>query len=148
MTRAIPTTKSYPRRRTDPGKESTTEETQALGGKLCDVDVGGTNVKQSVSYREDDGITIYGSDFGAAPKKFFGSSEYEYARMVKPKYVDRVFFELLKESGAPHERFSSPRLIELIVDRFAGSEKALTQFQEWCEGRAIPVETWAWSSGF
>lgn len=69
-----------------------------FGATLCDEDVNGTNVFQSVSYSAGKGIRISGSDFGRAPKDAFGSSEYEYWRTVKPEHVDRVFYELPNET--------------------------------------------------
>lgn len=119
-----------------------------VGALLCDEDVNGTNVHQSVSYSEDTGRQIAGSDFGRAPKDAFGSSEYEYWRSVEPKYCDRVFFALLKQAHLPYEPFTGSRLVELIADRFGGTYEAEKLFREWCETNGIKTEFFAWSSGF
>ncbi len=117
------------------------------GAVLFDGDVDGTNVFLSVSYHPEQGITISGSDFGSAPRQFFGSSEYEYWRTVKPEYAGEVFFRLLKESGAPHERFTPARLVELIAARFGGTHEAEKNFRQWCDYRSIPHEFFSWVSG-
>ena len=120
----------------------------ALGASLCNEDVNGTNVRQSVSYSEEKGITISGSDYGRAPRDVFGSSEYEYWRTVEPENVDRVFYELLKESGAPHEEFSGARLLELISSRFGGTYEAEKNFREWCESKSVSTSFFTWASGW
>ena len=117
-----------------------------VGDTLCKEDVNGTNVFQYVSYSPERGIEISGSDFGRAPKDVFGSSEYEYWRTVKPEHADRVFFELLKETGLPPEAFGS-RLIELIATRFGGTYEAERFFREWCEEKGIPTGFFSWVSG-
>lgn len=117
-----------------------------VSGTLCNGDIGGTNVHQSVSYSPKRGIEIAGSDYGRAPKAAFGSSEYEYWRTVKPELVGQFFYTLLKQSGLPWEPFSGERLIELICTRFGGDHNAEKRFRTWCEDHGIPTEFFSWVS--
>jgi hypothetical protein len=115
---------------------------------LCDEDLGGTNVKQRVSYSPKFGVTISGSDFGDTPRSVFGSSEYEYWRSVKPEHVERLFNLLSEQTTMPTQAFSGELLLELICDRFGGDHNAEKRFREWCEANEVPVEFYSWSSGF
>ncbi len=117
------------------------------GGTLFDGDVGGTEVFLSVTCSDEHGLEISGSDYGTAPRSFFGSSEYEYWRSVKPEYTDRVFFTLLKEMGNEWEPYSNERLVELVRERFGGTHQAEKNFRLWCENHFIPTEFFSWVSG-
>ena len=122
--------------------------TEPPGATLFKGDVGGTNVSLWVEYVPDTGVTISGSDFGAAPKGVFGSSEYEYWRSVGLEDVERLFEALLRDIGAEPEPFDVDRLINLIVERFGGTYEAEKNFREWCEEHDIPTTFHSWALGF
>ena len=116
------------------------------GRTLFDGNVEGTNVHLSVCYNDESGLLISGSDWGAAPRRVFGSSEYEYWRNVRPEYADRLFYELLKSMGREWEPYSTNLLVDLVYERFAGTHEAEKNFRLWCQNHSIPTEFFSWVS--
>ena len=64
-------------------------------------------------------LVIAGQDVGAAPKAWFGDTDYEYWLTVGAPHKDRV-------------------LLELLVERFGGG-RGTSEIREWFESKSIPV---------
>ena len=111
---------------------------------------------------DDDGdLMLEGQDIGKAPQEFWGDSDYEYARVIKKGYKDRIsrllimerfntnsdFRKWLDEKGVPgkfwraiDKDYKDTVLLWLIKERFDSD----TGFKTWLDNKSIPSEFWSW----
>ena len=110
----------------------------------------------------DDGdLVLEGHDVGKAPQEFWGDSDYEYARVIKKQYKDKILHLLteeqfdtnsdskkwLDEKGIPGKfwrtidrGYRDTVLLFLIKERFDTD----TDFKIWLDQKGIPNEFWSW----
>lgn len=88
---------------------------------LKDENISGTHISVFVNISDKGDLIIDGCDFGEAPKKFWGDSDYEYITTIKKGYKDTV-------------------LLLLIKDKFNDS----SDFRAWLEVNHIPNEYFTW----
>jgi len=106
-------------------------------------------------------LALEGYDLGEAPKEFWGDSDYEYGRVIKKKYKDKMlrllieqrfssesdFNEWLDEKGIPGnpgwkigQGYEDTTLLWLIKERFDLD----SDFKDWLVESDIPDEYWSW----
>ncbi|MFC1715719.1 hypothetical protein ACFL6S_18775 [Candidatus Poribacteria bacterium] len=106
-------------------------------------------------------LALEGYDLGEAPKKFWGDSDYEYGRVVKKKYKDKILRLLIKErfgtdsdlkkwldeKGIPNKLsrtisrgYRDTVLLWLIKEQFDTE----SDFSTWLDEEGIPNEFWSW----
>ncbi|HVF12272.1 MAG TPA: hypothetical protein VNA87_04225 [Actinomycetota bacterium] len=120
--------------------------TEAKGVELFKGDVNGTNVFQYAGVNPDGTLELSGSDFGRAPKAFFRSSEYEYFLSVRAEQKPKIL-ALLDPSRGKDDAYTEAddqALLDLIKERFGGSQKSFSEFRQWCEDNGVPCEFFNW----
>ena len=93
--------------------------------------------KRDVELEESGDLVVEGHDLDSDLEKFVGSSEWEGGARVKKADVPRVHAQLRKELG-------EGELLDLIVKKFGGTIKALTNFEAWLEEHGIPSKSTRW----
>lgn len=58
---------------------------------------GSTSIHIEVRKAEDGSLRVEGQDIGAAPLKFFGSDEYEYALAIDHEHLQDLSIALLRQ---------------------------------------------------
>ena len=83
----------------------------------------GTSITIALTASEDGGINLSGQDVGEAPKRAFGSSDYEYGLAIPPEGLSKL-------------------VIALLAERYAGQLRAVSQLRAFCETNEIPHSFW------
>lgn len=89
---------------------------------LKDEHVSGTHISVDAHISDTGDLVIDGCDYGEAPKRIWGDSDYEYITTVKKEYKDTV-------------------LLLLIKNKFADS----VDFRIWLKENGIPNEFFNWA---
>ena len=110
---------------------------------------------------KDGDLVMEGYDIGEAPKQFWGDSDYEYGRVIKSKYKDKILSGLIEEqfsaesdfkawldskrvphgsSGMVKDKYKDTVMLLLIKERFDSD----SDFKDWLVGKGIPDEFWSW----
>ena len=93
--------------------------------------------KRTVELRDNGDLAVEGHDLDPDLETFVGSSEWEGGARVVKADVPRVHALLKKELG-------EGELLDLIVKKFGGTIKALTNFEAWLEEHGIPSRSTRW----
>lgn len=91
-------------------------------------------VRRSVSLDPDGTLRIEGHDMGAGPEAFWGDTEYEFERTVRPGDVERLRDVLGLGTGDD--------LIAVLAARFNGSGGSL-RLEQLLKAEGIPSEFWS-----
>jgi hypothetical protein len=76
-------------------------------------------------YLTDDGLQLLAHDMGPKVEQFWGDDDYEFWVEIKPHAMRQLAFALLR-------------------DRYAGRERAVDEFREFCKQNAIEHEFDSW----
>ena len=86
-------------------------------------DSGPTTITIELTVGPGGSINFAGQDIGEAPKRCFGKSDYEYILTVPPEATMQL-------------------LTELLVEKYAGNEHAVSALRSFCEEKQIPHTFW------
>lgn len=94
-------------------------------------------------------LVIYGQDLGEKVEEIFGKSDYEYWRIVPLSQKEKVL--TLLKAMTPQDRLKQLEtmykhpdiiLVRLVKEHFS-SDRAVSRFEEWCEGNGIAYEAYS-----
>ena len=110
---------------------------------------------------KDGDLVMEGYDIGETPEKFWGDSDYEYGRVIKGKYKNKVLSGLIEDqfsvesdfkawldskrvprrsSGMVKNKYRDTVMLLLIKERFDSA----SDFKDWLVSKDIPDKYWSW----
>src|SRR5438477_3405433 len=98
----------------------------------------GTSSHAAVKFTESGDLQLSVQDVGAAPREFWGDSDYEWWVTVKAQQVPRLLDLLRTESSMPAA--ADDELLAVIGRTFGGHASAPSDFRKWLELNRVPFE--------